>query len=409
MGKNKYILIAAVTAVLVCGCGRKKTPPAERAMLVKDPAKAAKIYDRMLLKNPNDPDALIGRGMLSLDEGRNMAAADYFTTALVYAPQSGKAYNMRATAYLRMKSFTKAMADAERSAKLNADSLELLDELGQALIKAGRPGDAITVYKRAVAVNPEMPDTRVQLADAMAANGDNTGALAAFSEIIKDFPARASRAYLGRCRLKVSMGQARQALDDCAAASDSGAAQALLTSGDIYAALGDNSAAVSSYRQYLKAVPDDAEASVSLADMLFYSGDYSEAADLYFGSVAQSSPTSGAYYRMAISAMHADKCEQTGPVVADILKNFYRDGNSYAVAASYYAYCGKDSARALESLSSAFRLGFNQYDALSPSGEYGYFLKSVAGMPEYAALVDAARKNNPSTGCADCDGLPRKR
>ena len=60
----------------------------------------------------------------------------------------------------------------------------MLVDLGQALIRAGQPEEAVEVLERAIAKNRKDPDARVMLAEAKEALGQNDAALALLREAV---------------------------------------------------------------------------------------------------------------------------------------------------------------------------------------------------------------------------------
>ncbi|MDD4005481.1 MAG: tetratricopeptide repeat protein [Elusimicrobiaceae bacterium] len=392
-------------AMLFAGCGKKESSLFENARNEKDPVKAARLYDKILSEHPRHPGALAARGLISLDAGRYTPAIEDFTAAIEADPRSaGPAYNLRARAYARMKLFNKALADVDKAAARNARSIETLDELGRAFLSAGRAADAVRVYRMAVAVNGEAAESRIRLGEALFAVNDQAGAVREFSTVITAAPDKAGRAYLGRCRAQVYMRQSRAALADCAQAADRGVTDALALAADLYSALGDSATAAGLYARYADARPDDYEAAVKLADLLYESGQYGRAADIYERSVRRYAAPVEADCRAVLSLMRANRCETASLVVPVLIKNFHNEGQAYAATAAYQAYCLKDANRALHSMESAFRLGFDRFFALEPYGEYGFFLDLIAKNPQYRQMREAARKNRSAGSCPTCGG-----
>jgi len=67
------------------------------------------------------------------------------------------------------------------------DAWELLDR-GIALAKEGKPGEAITRFREALRLNPDMPADQYHLATALRATGDPAGAVAELREMLKRVP-----------------------------------------------------------------------------------------------------------------------------------------------------------------------------------------------------------------------------
>lgn len=403
MGKIKTLLLAALCVLAAAGCAKKNATPFERAQREKDPAKAYQLYERIISENPRHSGALIERGKLKMGQDSYTRAAEDFTAALQVDPGvAGTAYDLRAQAYTHMKALNKALADVNRAAAANVKSLNTLDMLGQALIAAGRPREAINVYRLATSIKAAENEMRVRLGEAYAAANDLPAAIREFSEVIAVYPDKAGKARLGRCRAQVTLRQPRAALADCETAAQEGVPEALLLSAEIYRALGDHAAAIISYRNYTDRSPQDTQAAVALADLLYTTGEYAQAADIYSGAVRRYASPARANRRAVLSLMRADKCGKAGPLESDLIKRFYTDGEAYAAVAAYQSYCENNTEKALQSLGSAFELGFDDFAALGSDGEYGFFLTETAKTPGYAELVESARKNTPRKNCPVC-------
>ncbi len=152
-----------------------------------DAAKADRLYAALLEAEPQNFEALHGRGRLHCDCGRydsalalvqaalrierradgfsslglvfyNLRRLDHaltsFETGLRIAPQNAELLNQRGVVLLELGRTGEALADFERALAVDPSLLDALGNSGNALLKLNRPADAIAIYDRALAIVP---------------------------------------------------------------------------------------------------------------------------------------------------------------------------------------------------------------------------------------------------------------
>lgn len=92
-------------------------------------------------------------------------AAKEFQTVLSLNPKSSMAYTGLARCYLEMNDSKSAIALASRAVELWSENHWAHIALGDALDRAGRKGDAIESYRRAIQINPKDPACQAVLSN----------------------------------------------------------------------------------------------------------------------------------------------------------------------------------------------------------------------------------------------------
>ena len=93
-----------------------------------------------------------------MDLGDYPAAIEHFTAIIDHDPDFAEAWNKRATAYYLRGDFVRALKDCDQVFKLNPKHFGALAGASQIHARMGQPERALDLFKRAVAVNPNMDD-----------------------------------------------------------------------------------------------------------------------------------------------------------------------------------------------------------------------------------------------------------
>lgn len=183
-----------------------------------DPAAARPLVARLLSTRPGDADALTLFGIVAQRTGQLQEAVSAFGQACAADPQdAGRRQNLgvalkNAGAYDdALKAFAAALElrpghagtltnlgscliAAERPAKAlevlakAGESPDALNNMGVALARLGRHGEAVESYRRSLALRPGHLDTALNLVDALAASGSHAEALDLAGQIQRTQP-----------------------------------------------------------------------------------------------------------------------------------------------------------------------------------------------------------------------------
>ena len=127
--------------------------------LKKEPQKARRALDTALAKNPRDFNALESLADLDLEEGALDAGLRSLIEASRVAPGGAQGgLVLRAVAELeKRKRDVEALEALERAADGGITSSEVMTELGELLVRAGRFDDAVLAYGSAATADPKDP------------------------------------------------------------------------------------------------------------------------------------------------------------------------------------------------------------------------------------------------------------
>jgi len=177
-------LAAAVTlAITLCGCSfdlgslsttpdKTEPPRAAPAAANTADAQAATIraqvlarsgktkealaeYDHALDVDPNNAQALYGRGLLYQGEKQHQSAIDDFTAANGLRPQQAEPLLGRATSYLVLDKIKEAAADLDEAVQAEPQNGEIWTTRGLAYERLGDKTRAAESYGRAMNLRPK--------------------------------------------------------------------------------------------------------------------------------------------------------------------------------------------------------------------------------------------------------------
>ncbi|HEX8995405.1 MAG TPA: tetratricopeptide repeat protein [Ktedonobacterales bacterium] len=134
------------------------------------------------------PGGPLGKARYAMALGRPDEAERIARKRLERSPDDAAARVLLAQALLQMRQVDEAIAEARRATRDASTNADAHMTLSAALLQKGRfrvPAEAETAAKRAVQLQPKLARARVQLAEVLAANNDNVGALLAAEEAIK--------------------------------------------------------------------------------------------------------------------------------------------------------------------------------------------------------------------------------
>jgi tetratricopeptide (TPR) repeat protein len=103
-----------------------------------------------------EADALLQIGIEQMNRGDGPAAVETFTKAIQRKPDFAEAWNKRATVYFLMGEHEKSLKDCDEVMKRNPAHFGALAGYGQIYLQLDQPERALTYFRRALRVNPNM-------------------------------------------------------------------------------------------------------------------------------------------------------------------------------------------------------------------------------------------------------------
>lgn len=193
---RRFLPALAAALVLAAGPGFAQAPgeslaAAERALDEGRAGDAVEIFRRLAAERPDDPRLQAGLGRALSLADRYGEAAETLGRAV-----AGGAGDLRTLLYLgsalwesgRPEEADPVLARAAAAARGTGAEFLAQQQLGRLRLWAGRPEAAIPALERAVALRPEAPTPRLDLARALAAAGRTEEAVAAFRAVLERAP-----------------------------------------------------------------------------------------------------------------------------------------------------------------------------------------------------------------------------
>jgi len=103
-----------------------------------------------------EADGLLQVGIEEMNRGDGPAAVETFTKAIQRQPDFAEAWNKRATVYFLMGEHEKSLKDCDEVMKRNPAHFGALAGYGQIYLQLDQPERALTYFRRALRVNPNM-------------------------------------------------------------------------------------------------------------------------------------------------------------------------------------------------------------------------------------------------------------
>lgn len=126
---------------------------------IKQYEDANNIYDRILDLNPDDPYALLNRGVTYGQLGRYDEALADFNRSLELRPNYTPSLTNRGNAYIELGRYDEALADLSHSLELSPHDPVTFCNLGCLYERLERYDEALTNFKRSLEIRPDNHDT----------------------------------------------------------------------------------------------------------------------------------------------------------------------------------------------------------------------------------------------------------
>ncbi|HYB71608.1 MAG TPA: tetratricopeptide repeat protein [Candidatus Bathyarchaeia archaeon] len=112
-----------------------------------------------------EADHLLQSGIEQMNRGDGPGAVETFTKAIQRKPDFAEAWNKRATVYFLMGEDEKSLRDCDEVIKRNPDHFGVLAGYGQIYTRLDQPERALSYFRRALRINPNMDGVRQMIRD----------------------------------------------------------------------------------------------------------------------------------------------------------------------------------------------------------------------------------------------------
>jgi len=244
--------------------------------------KAARLYEKVLRKDPANLAALNFLADARLHEGKPLKAAQAAAKALQLKPDMPSAHFVLGNAYLALGRSDEGIAELEKTLELKPDYTDAMLSLGNALREAQKNGKAIEIFERLIALAPTFAEAHYNLANTLREEKMLDEAAASYKEALRltpDFAAahvNLAGVYMQADYPELALGHAEQA-----AAIAPHMTAGHINAGNALRALQRPDEAEACYRTAIEHGPRDAQAHDLLANALQAQGRLDEAFACY--------------------------------------------------------------------------------------------------------------------------------
>ena len=243
-----------------------------------DLAAAARGYQGILARDPNNADAAHLLGVALHQQGQSARAVELINRAVALRPSVPAFHANLAEAYRATGQFDRAVGSCRMALQLWNDYPEAENNLGLALEALGRHDEALEHFKACLALRPDDAMTHSNIGMAYRSLGQTEPALEHFHRAVELNPRLAQcRTNLGQYLL--DLGRALEALPHCreAVALEPDLAEAHNNLGNVHRALEQYTDARASYFEALRLKPELTPALANLGLSLLREGRLDEA------------------------------------------------------------------------------------------------------------------------------------
>ena len=154
----------------------------------KNYKEAEVFYNRVLLSEPTNYEALRHLGILFQDLKENEKAYNYFMEALKVNPKGFQAMSNLGTIHMLNKNYELAHKCLMNSFKINSDYVPTINNLAAYYHKVHDPKNAIHYAKLSLTIQPNNPLALVQYAKALIISGELEEAIGLLEKLAENYP-----------------------------------------------------------------------------------------------------------------------------------------------------------------------------------------------------------------------------
>lgn len=179
-------------------------------MAMHDPEAAERCFNRALILDPTNADAMYERAAARVAQDKYKLALEDETRALAIKPNDLNSYIGRADLYVHLNDYPRAIADYSRAASTNPIAL---GKRARVFLRMGRYREAVADFNRLIAINGDDKHLHEDRAASYLALGEGKNAVTDLTWLIERYP-RSTQYYLDRAKAYTIMGRQQQAERD---------------------------------------------------------------------------------------------------------------------------------------------------------------------------------------------------
>jgi protein O-GlcNAc transferase len=238
---------------------------------------AESVYRRILLDQPNNPDALHLLGVIAYQRKQNNEAIELITRAIAMGNRVSEYRNNLGNAYLAQGRIEEAEACYRKALKLNPKYADAHNNLGNALKEQGKLQEAVQSYRRALKLDANRAEIHNNLGLVLEGLGEAEQAIEQYQKAIRINPGFCD-AYANLGGALKTQGKLNEAIESCskALAINPNYARALLNLGNAYSELGQVEKGADYFLDAIRVDPNMCEAHLNLGHVLREQGEKEE-------------------------------------------------------------------------------------------------------------------------------------
>lgn len=262
-------------------------------------SQAEVIYQQILKKEPNNPDALHLAGVLAHQGKKNEQAAKLIKRAISCKPAFPEAYCNLGNILRELGDIEGASDSYRKALAIRPDWIGAHNNLGNILRDQGQLDQAIASYRRALSYKPDHAEAHYNLAIALEEQGNVAAAVESFRQAIAHKPGVAE-VYCNLAAALNTLGHIDEAISNYqqAISYKPDYADASINLGVLLQGKGDLVGAIQMYQKIISCRPDCAEAYCNLASILKDIGKLDQAIEVYRLAIAHKPGLAEAHYNL---------------------------------------------------------------------------------------------------------------
>jgi tetratricopeptide (TPR) repeat protein len=272
---------------------------------------AGRIYQSVLARNPNHPDALHLLGVVAHQLGQHQPAAQLISRAIALRPTASAYYANLAEVWRALGQLDKAMECCRAALRLQPNYPEAANNLGLALLQIGKTEEAIEQFQAALRLRPDFAMAHNNLANALRTQGDLDAAIDQFRKAVEcDAQLAEARSNLGQ--LLCERQQLPEALEHCQQAVEirPSFAEAHSNLGNVLREMGKLDDARRHYVEALRLNPAIGMIYNNMAQLLQEEGKIPEALAWYQEALSRDSSTPRIHCNLASALSEQDRYDE---------------------------------------------------------------------------------------------------
>jgi tetratricopeptide (TPR) repeat protein len=272
---------------------------------------AGRIYQSVLARNPNHPDALHLLGVVAHQLGQHQQAAQLISRAIALRSSVPAYYANLAEVWRALGQLDKAVECCRIALRLQPNYPEAINNLGLALLQVGKIAEAIDQFQAALQLRPNFAMAHNNLANALRTQGDLEAAIHHFRQAVECDP-KLAEAHSNLGQLLCERQQLPEALQHCQKAVElrPSFAEAHSNLGNVLREMGKLDEARQHYVEALRLNPAIGMIYNNMAQLLQEEGKLPEALAWYQEALARDRNTPRIYCNLASALSELDRYDE---------------------------------------------------------------------------------------------------